>query len=154
MQNKPSDSGEWLWRRKLSADERADLRARPELEMDVRLTAALDKIPDVAVPSNFTARVLADVELDGASAVRSCNWALNWRLLWPRVATAAVVLIFVGISLQRYEIKSRHSALAQSIALVAVAQPLPSVEALNNFDAIQRMSQPAPADGELLAVLQ
>jgi hypothetical protein len=30
----------------------------------------------------------------------------------------------------------------------------PSVEALNNFDAIQRMSQSAHADGELLAALQ
>ena len=34
------------------------------------------------------------------------------------------------------------------------AQPPPSVDALENLDAIQRMSQPAPADGELLAVLQ
>jgi hypothetical protein len=35
---------------------------------------------------------------------------------------------------------------------VAAAQPLPSVDALENLDAIQRMSQPAHADEELLAL--
>jgi hypothetical protein len=37
--------------------------------------------------------------------------------------------------------------------LVAEAQPLPSVDALKNFNAIQRMSQPH-ADDELLVLLQ
>jgi hypothetical protein len=36
---------------------------------------------------------------------------------------------------------------------VAAVQPLPSVEALKNFDAIRRMSQ-SHADEELLALLQ
>jgi hypothetical protein len=35
---------------------------------------------------------------------------------------------------------------------VTAAQPLPSVDALQNFDAIQRMSQPAHADEGLLAL--
>ena len=38
--------------------------------------------------------------------------------------------------------------------MVAVSQPLPSVDALENLDAIQRMSQSGHADGELLAALQ
>jgi hypothetical protein len=42
--------------------------------------------------------------------------------------------------------------LAKNIAQVAVAQPLPSVDALNNFDAIQRMSQ--RADDQLLTLMQ
>jgi hypothetical protein len=37
--------------------------------------------------------------------------------------------------------------------MVAGSQPLPSVDALKNFDAIQRMSQPR-ADDQLLALLQ
>jgi hypothetical protein len=37
--------------------------------------------------------------------------------------------------------------------MVAGAQPLPSVDALKNFDAIQRMGQPR-ADDELLALMQ
>jgi len=38
--------------------------------------------------------------------------------------------------------------------LLAAAQPPPSVDVLVNLDTIQRMSRPAHADGELLAVLQ
>ncbi len=106
------------------------------------------------MPSNFTARVLKAIELEDARTARSRGWALNWRLRWPRVAVAAALLVFAGVSLQRYETNSHRLALAKDVAMVAVAQPLPSVEALENLDAIQRMSQPAHADGELLAVLQ
>jgi hypothetical protein len=53
----------------------------------------------------------------------------------------------------RHAIYSQRAALAKNVALVAAAQPLPSVDALKNFDAIRRMSQP-PADEELLALLQ
>ena len=38
--------------------------------------------------------------------------------------------------------------MAKNVALVADT-PMPSVEALKNFDAIQRMSQPAQSDEEL-----
>ena len=79
---------------------------------------------------------------------------MNWRRLWPRVAAIAAVLIFAGVSLQRYKASSHRIALAKNIAMVAVAQPPPSVDALENLDAIQRMSQSSHADGELLAVLQ
>lgn len=154
MQNQPSDASESLWRRKLSATERADLRARPELKLEARLTDALAKISDVLVPSNFTARVLAGCELEDAQAARTRGWVLNWRRLWARVAVAVAVFISAGISLQRYETSSRRIALVKNIAQVTMTQPPPSVDALENLDAIQRMSQPAHADGELLAALQ
>jgi anti-sigma factor RsiW len=154
MENQPTSASESLWRRKISAIERADLRARPELELEARLTDALAKISDVPVPSNFTARVLAGIELEEAQAARTHGWVLNWRRLWPRVAAAVAVLIFTGISLQRYETSSRRIALVKNIAQIAMTQPPPSVDALENLDAIQRMSQPAHADGELLAALQ
>ncbi len=153
MENKPANFSEALWRR-LSAAERTELRTRPELQLEARLTEVLAKIPEASVPSNFSARVLAAIELEEAQAARSRDWALNWRLLWPRVAVAAAILIFAGISLQRYETSFRQRALARAIASVATAQPLPSTEALENLDVIQRMSQPARADGELLAALQ
>ncbi len=114
------------------------------------LTNALAKIPEVPVASNFTARVMAAIELEEAAAARNRGW--NWRLLWPRVAVAAAVLIFAGVSGQRFETNSQRVALAKNVASVAVAQPLPSVEALNNFDAIQRMSQ--HADDQLIALMQ
>src|SRR5665213_4096895 len=153
MENQPSDSSEPLWRRKLSGAERAGLRARPELELEARLTDALAKIPDAPVPSNFTARVLAAVELEEKQARRSC-WHWSWHLLLPRVAVTAAILIFAGVSIQRHEANSQRFALWQTLARLAVTQPPPSADALENLDAIQRMGQPAHADGELLAALQ
>jgi len=153
MENNPSNLRESLWRRPTDA-ERAKLHAQPELELEARLTEALVKIPDAAVPSNFTARVLDAVELEAAREIRSRDWTLNWRAWWPRVAVAAAVLIFAGVSFQRYEIHSQRAKLVKNIAMVTAAQPPPSVEVLENLDAIQRMSQAGHADGELLAALQ
>jgi hypothetical protein len=154
MNNQSDNPRESLWRRKLSAAEHAGLHAQPELELEARLTEALAQIPDAPLPSNFSARVLAAVDLEESQGMRSRAWTLNWRLLWPRVAVAAAVLIFAGVSFQRYEVNSHRVALARNVAMLSVAQPPPSMEALNNFDAIQRMSQSGHADGELLAALQ
>ena len=154
MENNPSNPRESLWRRQPTDAERAGLRAQPELELEARLTEALAKIPDAAVPSNFTARVLDAVELEAARETRDRDWTLNWRALWPRVAVAAAILIFAGVSFQRYEIHSQRAKLVKNIAMVTVAQPPPSVDVLENLDAIQRMSQSGHADGELLAALQ
>lgn len=154
MENNPSNLRESLWRRQPTDAERAELRVQPELELEARLTEALVKIPDAAVPSNFTARVLDAVELEAAREARTRNWTLNWRALWPRVAVAAAVLIFAGVSIQRYEVHSQRAKLVKNIAMVAASQPPPSVDVLENLDAIQRMSQSGHADGELLADLQ
>jgi len=69
------------------------------------------------------------------------------------VAVAAVVLVFAGVSLQQHEANRQRAALAMNLALVA-RSPLPGVDALENLDAIQRMSQSGHADNELLAVMQ
>ena len=152
MKEQPTDPREPLWRRKLSAPERAALRAQPELELEARLTDALAKMPDAPVASNFTARVLEAVELEELQAARS-GWRWDWRLLLPRVAVAAAILVFTGIGLQRHEVYARRAELAKNLATVA-STPAPSLDALENLDAIQRMSQPVHADGELLAALQ
>jgi hypothetical protein len=154
MNNQPDNLPESLWRRKLSPAERTGLRGQPELELEAQLTDALAKISNAPVPSNFTARVLDAIDFEEKQAARSRGHVWNWRLLWPRLAVAAAVLIFAGVSIQRYEANSHRIALAKNVALVAVAQPPPSVDALENLDAIQRMSQSARADGELLAALQ
>ena len=69
------------------------------------------------------------------------------------VAAVAVALIVTGLSMQRYEIITYRASLAKTVAMVTTAPP-PSVDALENLDAIQRMGQSAHADGELLADLQ
>jgi hypothetical protein len=149
------------WRRKLTETEQAELRAylaanpdaRADWEMESALNAVLTRLPDAPVPSNFTARVLQAVELEEARP-RGWSWRWNWHTLVPRVAFAAVVITFTGLAFHDHEIYSQRAALARSVAFVTGGQPAPSPEALENFDAIRRMSQPQHADDELLALMQ
>jgi anti-sigma factor RsiW len=152
---------ESIWRRKLTDAEQAELRAhlaanpaaRADWEMESVLNAALVQLPDASVPSNFTARVLQAVEREEARS-RAWNWRWNWHTLVPRVAFAAAVIAFASLTFQHHEIYSQRAALAKNVALVTRGQPMPSPEALENFDAIRRMGQPQHADEELLALMQ
>jgi hypothetical protein len=119
--------------------------------MESALNAALARLPDAPVPSNFTARVLQAVEQE---AVRPIGWSWNWQVLAPRIAFAAVVVTLTGLAIHHHEIFSQRVALVRSVALATRGQPVPSPEALENFDAIRRMSQPQHADDELLALMQ
>ena len=149
------------WRRKLTEAEQAELRAylaanpdaRADWEMESALNAALTRLPDANVPSNFTARVLQAVEREEARP-RVWGWRWNWQTLVPRVALAAAVIAFTGLVFQHHEIYRQRIAFARNVALVTRGQPMPSPEALENFDAIRRMSQPQHADDELLALMQ
>ena len=147
------------WRRKLTEAEQAGLRAhlaanpdaRAGWEMESALTTAFARLPDAPMPSNFTARVLEAVEREAA---RPPGWSWNWRGLAPRIAFAAVMVGFAGLAIHHHEIYSERVALVRSVALATGGQPVPSPDALENFDAIRRMSQPQPADDELLALMQ
>jgi len=146
---------ELIWRRKLTEAERAEWQAQSateaDWELESRLTEELGRLPDKPVPSNFTALVLQAVEREEARP-RATIWHWGWRVLVPRLAVGVAVLGIAGLTYQRYEFNQR-AQLARNVALLAGTQPLPSVEALKNFSAIQRMSQPR-ADEELLALLQ
>ena len=102
------------------------------------LRELLSRLPDAPVSSNFTARVMQAVELEERQAAR--------------VAVASVALVMAGLVVQQHEVNAHRTQLAEAVARVTAAQPLPSVDALQNFDAIQRMSQPAHADEGLLAL--
>jgi hypothetical protein len=121
--------------------------------LQIELRELLSRLPDVPMPSNFTARVLQAVDLEESRRSRRWNFNWNWHMLLPRIAVASAVLVFAGLTFHHYEINAQRTALARNVALLAEAQPLPSVDALKNFDAIQRMSQPH-ADEDLLALLQ
>lgn len=149
---------ELAWRRKLTDAEKTGLRAQPEaqadLELETRLSEALTRVPDAPVSSNFTARVLQAIERGEVGGARTPSGSWYWRVLVPRVAVAVAVVGFAGLAYQHHEFDKR-AQLARDVALLAEAQPLPSVEALKNFDAIQRMSQTTTqADDKLLALLQ
>ena len=147
------------WRRKLTEVEQAGLDAwlaanpdaRADWEMESALSAALTRLPDVDVPSNFTARVLQAVD---RAEVQPRGWHWNWHRLMPRVAFAVGVMSFAGLSVHHHEIYRQRAALAKTVALVTVGQPVPGPEALENFDAIRRLNQHQPADDELLALMQ
>jgi len=123
----------------------------PDPGLEARLTEALSRLPDAPLSSNFTARVLQAIDREEMRASRPwLRW--NWHALLPRVAVAMAVLLFAGVGLHQYELSTQRHQMAASIAMVA-GQPLPSVDALKNFDAIQRMGQPH-ADDELLVLCQ
>jgi len=131
------------------------LAGQPELEAEARLTDALAQMPDVPVPSNFTARVLDAIELEekrSALAVRAGRW--NWRALLPRVAVAAAVVMVCGLEYRHHQVSVQRVEMAKSLLVATSAAGVPSMDALENLDAIQRMSQPARADTELLADMQ
>jgi negative regulator of sigma E activity len=117
------------------------------------LRELVSRLPDAPVASNFTTRVMQAVELEESRPVRRWSFRWQWHALLPRVAVTAAVVLFAGLTFHRYELNEQRSLLAKNIALATGAQPLPSVDALKNFDAIQRMSQPR-ADDELLALMQ
>ncbi len=159
MKDKPLQNQlrESLWRGKPTEAVRAELRAQPEaadLKLEADLSEMLSRMPPAPVASNFTERVMQAIELEEARHSQSRGRLWNWRSLMPRMAIASVVLVFAGVMWQQHEQTVHRAALALSVASVAGNQPLPSVEALKNFDTIQRMSQPQHADEELLALLQ
>ena len=154
MESEPSNWREMVWRRPLTDAERAALGEVPDLDLEARLTENLAKIPEVPVPSNFTALVMAAVEREDARKAAPMLFRWNWRVFLPRVIATAAILVFTGTIWERYELNSQRSILARNISQVASAKPLPSFDALYNFDAIQRMSQPVAADTELLALMQ
>ena len=117
------------------------------------LREMLSRLPDAPVASNFTARVMQQVDLEESRRARKWDFIFNWHALLPRFAVTAAIVLFAGLTIHRHELNVHRVALAKNVALVAEAQPLPSVDALKNFDVIQRMSQPR-ADEELLALMQ
>ena len=117
------------------------------------LRELLSRLPDAPVASNFTARVMQAVDLEETRRTRKWDFIFNWHTFLPRAAVATAVILFAGLVLQQHELNAHRAAFAKNVALVAET-PIPSVDALKNFDAIRRMSQPARADDELLALLK
>ena len=147
------------WRQKLTAAEEASVRAwlaqhpesKADWDLETQLAEALHKLPDVPVPSNFTARVLQAVE---AAAPRPPEKSLPWflRVLVPRAAVAAVIL---GVGLLYHErTTAKRAALVQGVKAVAGVSSLPSPEILLNFDTIRQMPASTGPDPELIALMK
>jgi hypothetical protein len=116
-----------------------------------RLRELLSRLPDAPLASNFTVRVLQAIE---AEEMRRSRWGIlagNWRFFFPRVTVTAAAAGIAVIAFYQHEQGLQRQMLVQNVVAVA-SQPMPGIEALKNFDAIQRMSQAARPDDDLLAL--
>ncbi len=136
---------------KLEAWLAAQPDARAAWEQDRALGRALQSLPDAPVSSNFTARVMQELDLETAREQRARGG--GWRrLLWPRLgwATAAVALTLFGAQQFR---TTQRTQLASDAALVSkdIAR-LP--DAFRDFDVVDslRAITPASDDGILIAL--
>lgn len=150
------------WRGKLTPAEEASLRAwldghsetEADWELESDLTRALEKLPDVPVPSNFTARVLQAVDREAAASRPRAN-RLTWllRSLLPKAAVAAVVLT-VGLLTYHEQTTAKRQELVQGVKVVSGVSSLPSPEILQDFDTIRQISTTPGPDQELIALMK
>lgn len=164
-ENLYKDLRELSWKRKLSPAEetrlRAWLEAHPEAQADweaeAGLNDALTRLAEPQVPSNFTARVLAEVKADAARQERESGRRQTWRLWsWlPKAALASLVLVagLLGLQYHQRAQLEKRVEYARSIATISDVPSLPSPAILQDFDAIHAMEQPV-ADEELLKAFQ
>jgi hypothetical protein len=154
---------EIAWRRPLSREELARLRAMQEsdspelveLGLEQKLTVALNQLPDVPVASNFTARVLQQIELwDKATARKGQphSW-FRFRRWMPRVALAGGLAIAGLVLYQEEQARAERAAYARSLATISQV-PAPGPGILQDFEAIRSLSRTPPPDEELLSILK
>ena len=154
-------------RREMSPDEElrveAFLATHPELRADWEENAAVGRalgdLRDAPVSSNFTARVLSEIEVEERTTSRRTAeiplW-LRWReLLRPRVSWAALVVVAAALAGYHYRDAKRtelaRDLRAMSETLAIVSDP----KILQDFDAINQLRQVSPVgDDEILVALQ
>ena len=155
---------ELSWRRPLTAPEQAELRAwlaaHPEAQADwaaeAGLTDALGRLPDVPVPSNFTARVLQAVQQETTAERRppAVHW-LDWlRRRWLPKAAFAAIVVGAGLVMYHQVQATYRKNLAESVAAVSAVSSLPGPDILRDFDAIRALNAAPAPDEQLLAILQ
>jgi hypothetical protein len=153
---------ETSWRRPLTEAERARLGeilgANPQWQEswheDAALNGLLRRLPNAAVSTNFTARVVqAARRVPPKPAWRRRLEAFPWLSAgWvPRVAVVAAMICCGLLSFHEYQALRRAQ---EARAIASVTRLVPSIDLLANFDTISRMNKVRVADDELLTVLQ
>jgi anti-sigma factor RsiW len=153
------------WRRRLTPAEEERFAewlaehpdAQSECAAEANLNELLNALPNVPVPSNFTARVVQAAQCQSTAPTKEKlsfpDEALAWCMRWlPKTALAAVLLA-AGLTSYLHIQATRRAEWAKS--LTTLAQPaMPSPEVLKDFDAIAALSSTPPADEELLKVMR
>ncbi len=150
------------WRRPLHQAEQAELRAwlvahpqaQAEVEADLILSAALAKLPEATVPTNFTARVLQAIEKEAAVAPRTAPPKSFWwtRVFLPRFALTAILLVG-GTLVYQQNLKRQRGSLANVAQEIIAAGSFSDPTVLADFEVIASLSPTmALADEKLLAL--
>jgi len=154
---------ELSWRRKLSAAEQVELRAwlekHPEAAdqwaEEATLNALVERLPDAPVPTNFTSRVMEEIEREAAAAERQHARTPHWwqRVLLPRLAFAAV-LVAAGLFVYQRQLTIQQKHVADGLIAVSGAKDVLPVEVLQDFDSIAELGPRVQPDTELLSLMQ
>lgn len=138
---------------KLEAWLEAHPDARAAWEQDRALGRALQSLPDAPVSSNFTARVMQELDLEEARASRAASTSRHWRSLWPRLGWATVAALALTLFGTQQFRTAQRTQLASDAALVSkdIAR-LP--DAFRDFDVVDSLREITPAsdDGILIAL--
>ncbi|MBN8249412.1 MAG: hypothetical protein J0L84_18455, partial [Verrucomicrobia bacterium] len=134
--------------RRLTAEEFGSLQrlleGRPEdrrrLDEELALNQALDSRTAPAVSSNFLARVETRIAAEDSAGRRTHSrpgpgWSFwRWRFLTPAIPIVTLTLALGGW--WQYRMHQR-GLLATSLATLAPGSPVPGMESLQDFDAVQ-----------------
>ena len=154
---------EVTWRRPLTAAEADELRqwlaqhpaATADFAGEAELSRLLDRLPEAPVSSNFTARVLQQIERETAMPAPRTppGAAWWWRVFAPRAALATV-LALTGLMAYQVAQTQRSARMAEQLAVVASVHAVLPPRTQQDFDVLNFRVVGPPADEELLALLQ
>lgn len=129
-------------------------------EEERALSRAITELPDEPVASNFTAQVWDRIEAESREVERIREQVSVKEMLlgsWlkiPRLAWFCAFALTVGVLVNQQRLHDR-AKVAENLVPVAELAQVPSVEALQDFEAINSLGEPmVSGDVELLAVLE
>jgi anti-sigma factor RsiW len=147
-------------RRRLTVAEEAELQQhiaiRPDRqacwEEEMALNHALDQLPDSAISSNFTSRVMQAIDLEERQAERKKQWPILEWLGSIRLAKAGIMgalVVFAGLATyQQYRLNVQSSEVAEDLVTLAKSSKIPSIQMLKDFDAINGFGQMSTTSDE------
>jgi hypothetical protein len=162
---------DWIdlhWQRELSPEEVQDwqsfLSNQPDFaaqwELDQQLLQGVRSLDDIPLSNNFTSRVLRSVahvqteRVDQFQTQESAteSWLSRlWALPGIRVAGVSI-LILVGVGMWQWDPNAVN--LVESVTTITEAETVPTVEELQDFDAIHGLAQSsADIDWELVLAM-
>jgi hypothetical protein len=113
----------------------------------------MNQLPDVPVPSNFTARVLDAARREEERRVHSSarRWSRPWQKLLPWAALSSAAALVALLAVEHTQVAKQRTQLAHNLAASAALQ---NPDDVRDFDTIRHLKQISVPDDQLLALLQ